>query len=56
MLRRRVRPPTYTAGPLDPSLGAIPLDRVPAPLDGRLALSLNAAMGGHNTAVLLEGP
>ena len=54
-LRRRVRPPTYAPRPLDPSLGAIPLDRAEAPLMGRRALSLNAAMGGHNTAVLLEG-
>ena len=54
-LRRRVRPPTYAPRPLDASLGAIPFDRAPAPMETGRALSLNAAMGGHNTAVLLEG-
>lgn len=51
-LRRRTRPPTATRA-LDPALEGISVDREPAPLGGDVALSLNAAMAGHDTALLL---
>lgn len=52
VLRRRTRPPTCSRA-LDPALEGISLDRTPAPLRAGVALSLNAAMAGHNTAVIL---
>ena len=51
-LREGVRPPT-ASGPRDPALSHIALDDVAAPLGPGAVLSLNAAMAGHNTAVLL---
>jgi len=49
-LRHRVRPPTR-ARALDP---VMPLDDTARPMGPGVALSLNAAMGGHNTALVLE--
>ncbi|MFO0627921.1 MAG: hypothetical protein U0325_20260 [Polyangiales bacterium] len=52
-LRHGVRPPTRTGAP-DPSLPAVPLDADAGVMGPGVALSLNAAMGGHNTALVLE--
>lgn len=51
-LRRGVRPPTLTRA-VDPALPALPLDATAHPMGPGVALSLNAAMGGHNTALVL---
>lgn len=51
-LRHRVRPPTHQRA-LDPALPAMPLDAEARPMGPGVALSLNAAMGGHNTALVL---
>lgn len=52
-LRLGVRPPTHTLGARDPALAWLSVDTEPAPLGRGHALSLNAAMAGHNTALLL---
>lgn len=51
-LRHGVRPPTPGRA-LDPALPALPLDAAPRPMGPGVALSLNAAMGGHNTALVI---
>lgn len=51
-LRQGVRPPTHQRA-LDPALPAVPLDATAQPMGPGVALSLNAAMGGHNTALVL---
>jgi 3-oxoacyl-[acyl-carrier-protein] synthase II len=55
-LRRGVRPPTHAPGPPDPALPHVPVDRAPAPMGRGVALSLNSAMAGHNTAVVVGAP
>lgn len=54
-LRRGVRPPTRATLELDPAL-AVTLDREPVAMSGSVALSVNSAMAGHNTAVLVGLP
>ena len=54
-LRHGLRPPTRATAEVDPAL-AVTLDREPAAMTGAVALSLNSAMAGHNTAVLLGLP
>lgn len=54
-LSLRVRPPTLTRV-RDRELAWLRLDDAPQVMDHGVALSLNAAMGGHNTALVLGGP
>ncbi|MEZ4392654.1 MAG: beta-ketoacyl synthase N-terminal-like domain-containing protein [Polyangiales bacterium] len=51
-LRERVRPPTASRA-RDPELPWIHLDPRAEPMGAGLALSINAAMAGHNTAIVL---
>lgn len=53
-LRERVRPPTVSRA-RDPELAWLRLDDRAAPMGEGLALSINAAMAGHNTAIVLGG-
>ncbi len=55
-LRRRTRPPTHSPRPRDESLSWLTVDEAPAPLGEGVALSLNAAMAGHNTAIVVGAP
>jgi 3-oxoacyl-[acyl-carrier-protein] synthase II len=55
-LRRRERPPTHAPGPRDPHLAHVPIDVTVATMTPGVALSLNSAMAGHNTAIVLEAP
>ncbi|MFO0601973.1 MAG: beta-ketoacyl synthase N-terminal-like domain-containing protein [Polyangiales bacterium] len=55
-LVRGVRPPTHAPGATDPALAHVPVDRAAAPMGAGVALSLNSAMAGHNTAVVLGAP
>ncbi len=55
-LRRRLRPPTHSPRPRDPALAWLTVDREAAALGEGVALSLNAAMAGHNTALALGAP
>lgn len=55
-LRRGVRPPTHSPRVRDPALADLTIDHEAAPLRAGLALSLNAAMAGHNTAIVLGAP
>lgn len=55
-LRRRERPPTHAPTPPDPALAHVPVDRAPAAMAPGVALSLNSAMAGHNTAIVLGAP
>lgn len=51
-LRESTRPPTATRA-LDPALSGLRLDARASRMRGAVALSVNAAMAGHNTALLL---
>ena len=55
-LRRRVRPPTHTPRARDLALADVPMDVAATALAGDVALTLNSAMAGHNTAILLGAP
>lgn len=52
-LRRRERPPTHAPTPHDPALARVSVDRAPAVMGPGVALSLNSAMAGHNTAIVV---
>lgn len=52
VLRRSLCPPTVTTRRLDPALG-VHLDADVTALDRDVVLTVNSAMAGHNTAVLL---
>ncbi len=53
VLSRRVRPPTPRAGTHDPALADVPLDAAAQPFVGDAVLSLNSALAGHNSALVL---
>ncbi len=55
-LRRRVRPPTHSPRGRDPSLAWLTVDHAPTEMGEGIALSLNAAMAGHNTALAIGAP
>lgn len=55
-LRHRVRPPTHTPRARDPSLAWLTVDHAPTEMREGVALSLNAAMAGHNTALVIGAP